>query len=289
MNDSFPIQSHIRDVNPSLIGETMVDAFECQADLFTHEGSVKAVRSAAEAVGARVLQVHCSRYEPYGFTTVALLAESHIILTAWPEYKYAALNMFLCNPAMDAEVVRDSLFQYLMPKQWREGSFRHIVGNPRNMATRPYIFLAAPLTAHYDSASGHFDRSMKDSIQRLAGVIRELGCDVFSAHEREKWGDNLMAPQQCTPMDFREIQKCDAVVAMLDVPSYGVCVELGWASALHVPIVFFSFSDVPNYPTPLAEGIAEITRVSVVRGVVELTETLCARAMPFRSPSLGKA
>ena len=41
------------------------------------------------------LDVH--EFSPYGVTGVALLAESHISIHTWPEYAYAAVDVFTCG------------------------------------------------------------------------------------------------------------------------------------------------------------------------------------------------
>mgnify|MGYP006269363491 CR=1 FL=1 len=65
-----------------------------------------AVRRAAEACGATVLNVQMHPFqENGGVAGVALLAESHITIHTWPEHAYAAIDVFMCG-ACDP---RDSL------------------------------------------------------------------------------------------------------------------------------------------------------------------------------------
>jgi len=65
--------------------------------------------AAAEAGGASVLQAH---FHPFGagrgITGVVLLAESHITVHTWPEYDYAAFDVFMCGdcrPMQAAEII----------------------------------------------------------------------------------------------------------------------------------------------------------------------------------------
>ncbi|GAA5093614.1 adenosylmethionine decarboxylase [Nocardia iowensis] len=57
----------------------------------------RTLRRAATACGATVLDVFLHRFEPQGLTAVALLAESHISMHAWPERGYAAWDIFTCG------------------------------------------------------------------------------------------------------------------------------------------------------------------------------------------------
>ena len=98
------------------VKEYIIDAFNCKQDLanpIIAKKSINILRKAAESAGAKVIEIHCTTYTIHGFTTVALLAESHIILTTWPELDYASINIYLCNPEMDHTIVIDNIFKYL--------------------------------------------------------------------------------------------------------------------------------------------------------------------------------
>lgn len=258
----------------TVVRQSIVDAFSCQTDLFSSEESNDVLQNAARSVGATVVKQSCTDYTPYGFTNITLLAESHIILTTWPEYDYATFNIFLCNENMSVSVVRDCLLDYLRPKSWRQGFYRHPIGYVANNAKAVRVFLGAPFSAHICENTQEIDRKMRSSIERIAFAIREIGASVFVAHEREDWGKRLLSPDLCTELDFCELQNADVLVALADEPSYGVCVELGWASACHIPIVLFSWHGDFQTSTPLVEGLNRITQVSKAIGLLELTEII---------------
>lgn len=66
-----------------------------------------ALTGAAQAAGATVLSCKLHGFGGEGGVTgVALLAESHISIHTWPEYDYAAVDIFMCgaaNPKLAAE------------------------------------------------------------------------------------------------------------------------------------------------------------------------------------------
>jgi S-adenosylmethionine decarboxylase len=51
-----------------------------------------------KVTGATLLKMDFHHFgEGFGVTGVAILAESHISIHTWPEYSYAAIDVFLCN------------------------------------------------------------------------------------------------------------------------------------------------------------------------------------------------
>ena len=58
------------------------------------------LRAAALAAGATILRGHFHSFgERQGVTGVLLLAESHISIHTWPEYGFAAFDIFMCGDA----------------------------------------------------------------------------------------------------------------------------------------------------------------------------------------------
>jgi S-adenosylmethionine decarboxylase len=67
------------------------------AVLDDEEGLRAAIVAAAEGIGATVLGLMSHRYAPQGVTATALIAESHLSIHTWPEYGYAAVDIFTCG------------------------------------------------------------------------------------------------------------------------------------------------------------------------------------------------
>ncbi len=43
------------------------------------------------------------QFKPWGVSGIVVLAESHFTIHTWPEYDYAAVDLFVCQPLADAE------------------------------------------------------------------------------------------------------------------------------------------------------------------------------------------
>ncbi|MDQ6991500.1 MAG: adenosylmethionine decarboxylase [Mariprofundaceae bacterium] len=77
----------------------------------------KAMRAAAQACGATVLQVHLHQFgSGCGVTGVAILAESHITIHTWPEIEFAALDIFMCGQCDPSDAIAP-LAKLFLPKK----------------------------------------------------------------------------------------------------------------------------------------------------------------------------
>jgi S-adenosylmethionine decarboxylase len=95
------------------IPHLLIDALECDGPLDDAAAIQAAMQAAAEAVGATVVgQAEC-RYVPHGVTAVLFLAESHILVSTWPEHKTALVDVLLCNEDMDPQIAADVLLNAL--------------------------------------------------------------------------------------------------------------------------------------------------------------------------------
>ena len=75
---------------------------ECSAEILDTESNIEtAMLQAAEISGAKIIKSVFHKFAPQGVTGVVVIAESHLSIHTWPEYRYAAVDFFTCNPQMD--------------------------------------------------------------------------------------------------------------------------------------------------------------------------------------------
>ena len=73
------------------------------------------LRDAVRAIDGTLLDVRVIRFPVHGVTGVAIIAESHIAVHTWPEYGYAAVDIFTCNLEADIQAGVDALSVQLLP------------------------------------------------------------------------------------------------------------------------------------------------------------------------------
>ena len=70
------------------------------SDLIKH-----ALVDAATEAGAHVVETVFHKFNPYGLSGVVVIAESHITIHTWPEYGYAAVDVFTCGQPALADAI----------------------------------------------------------------------------------------------------------------------------------------------------------------------------------------
>lgn len=68
----------------------------------------EAMVAAADIAGATVINSTFHHFSPYGVSGVVVIQESHLAIHTWPEYGYAAVDLFTCGE-MDAWISFDHL------------------------------------------------------------------------------------------------------------------------------------------------------------------------------------
>jgi S-adenosylmethionine decarboxylase proenzyme len=89
---------------------------------------------AARAANATVIKSIFHHFSPYGVSGVVVIAESHLTVHTWPEYGYAAIDIFTCEPKMDleaaVEIIVRGLGGHIMPIEISRGRQYRLYKHP---------------------------------------------------------------------------------------------------------------------------------------------------------------
>jgi len=61
----------------------------------------EALSSVALSIGATVIKDSFYQFSPQGISGVVIIAESHISIHTWPEFCYAAVDVFTCGEVIE--------------------------------------------------------------------------------------------------------------------------------------------------------------------------------------------
>lgn len=90
--------------------QMVVEFYGCNSEILNDVAAIKrAMRGAAIASGATIVQDAFHLFNPHGVSGVVVIAESHLAIHTWPEYGYAAVDLFTCGD----DVSPDKAFQHL--------------------------------------------------------------------------------------------------------------------------------------------------------------------------------
>ena len=76
----------------------ILELYNCNKSYLNDEDYLKNLLTAASnKSGATLIKLATHKFNPYGVTAIALLAESHISIHTWPQIGYAAVDIFTCG------------------------------------------------------------------------------------------------------------------------------------------------------------------------------------------------
>ena len=68
---------------------------------------------AAKRAQATIVDVVFHEFNPFGISGVVVIAESHLAIHTWPEYRYAAVDVFSCGDVLQPQTAADYLVEQL--------------------------------------------------------------------------------------------------------------------------------------------------------------------------------
>ncbi|UCG78868.1 MAG: S-adenosylmethionine decarboxylase proenzyme [Nitrospirota bacterium] len=91
----------------------LVELRDCNREILKDLQKVTdAMVSAAQRAKATIVDVSFHEFNPFGISGMVVIAESHLSIHTWPEYGYAAVDIFTCGDVIKPEVAA----QYLIEK-----------------------------------------------------------------------------------------------------------------------------------------------------------------------------
>jgi S-adenosylmethionine decarboxylase len=125
----------------SLGRHLLLELHDCSSEILNNLETVKtALVEAAKRAEATIIDVVFHEFNPFGISGVVVIAESHLSIHTWPEYRYAAVDIFSCGDSLKpAEAATYLVEQFQASRascvEVKRGVFPGSVG-PLNRATK---------------------------------------------------------------------------------------------------------------------------------------------------------
>ena len=101
-NENFQLQENGKTV---LACQFLTDLYGCDSSLL--DDPDKVIEIAHEVIArcnAGVVEEACHKFAPIGVSYIAVITKSHMSIHTWPEYGYAAVDVFSCTDSECADI-----------------------------------------------------------------------------------------------------------------------------------------------------------------------------------------
>ena len=95
----------------------LLELKDCNKEVLDDSGFLReTLLAAASEAGATVLGESFHQFHPQGVSGVVVITESHLFIHTWPEYGYAAADIFTCGNSVQPEKAAEILIEKLGSK-----------------------------------------------------------------------------------------------------------------------------------------------------------------------------
>ncbi len=95
----------------------LIELRDCNPDILRNLDKVRnALVSAAKEAKATIVDISFHEFNPFGISGMVVIAESHLSIHTWPEYGYAAVDIFTCGDIIKPEVAASYLIKQFKSK-----------------------------------------------------------------------------------------------------------------------------------------------------------------------------
>lgn len=82
----------------------LIELRECNTEILNDLKKVQDVLiTAAKVAEATIVEVAFHEFSPFGISGMVIIVESHLSIHTWPEYNYAAVDIFTCGDILKPE------------------------------------------------------------------------------------------------------------------------------------------------------------------------------------------
>lgn len=93
--------------------QILVEYYDCDANLINDVDHVERVLLDGTTLAkATIISHNFHKFSPHGVSGTVVIAESHVAIHTWPEYGYAAVDIFTCGETIDPWVIQEHIKEH---------------------------------------------------------------------------------------------------------------------------------------------------------------------------------
>lgn len=97
----------------------LVEFYNCDEKILNDVDKIELyMNEAAQAAKATIVESVFHIFNPHGISGAVIIMESHITIHTWPEYGYAAVDLFTCGDSIDPWTAFEYLKEKLKSKKY---------------------------------------------------------------------------------------------------------------------------------------------------------------------------
>ena len=118
----------------------LAEFFECDSNVLNNPVLVeKFMTNAALECGATIVQKCFHLFSPHGVSGVIIISESHLAIHTWPEFGYAAVDLFTCGEKCDPKVAYEFLKEKFNSKSTKYSQLnRGLMNTAEHVEHKPF-------------------------------------------------------------------------------------------------------------------------------------------------------
>lgn len=90
--------------------QILVEYYDCDSDVINDVAKVEEILlKATKASRASIISHNFHKFSPHGVSGTVVIAESHVAIHTWPEYGYAAVDIFTCGDTIDPWIIQENI------------------------------------------------------------------------------------------------------------------------------------------------------------------------------------
>jgi len=93
------------------------NGFHCSGDLLCPDTMLSAMQRGVRESGAVARNASVEQFLPHGVTVMLVLSESHFVVSTWPEYQFASIDIGLCSHKVSPSRLSQPLIAVLAPQR----------------------------------------------------------------------------------------------------------------------------------------------------------------------------